>query len=174
MPLSQWGIRSHAARSRGAQEAARLAAVAKVAGVQTAFLSHSHHDAEIAKGLQSFLQSHGWEIYINWEDSDMPDSPSRETAERIQSKLRDFSWFLFLATHHSMTSRWCPWEIGYADGVKPSDAILIIPTTDVLGSTHGSEYLKLYRFIDEAELSGLAVFPPGGGSGEWLRSLSVP
>ena len=42
-------------------------------------------------------------------------------------ELADF--FLFLATRNSMSSRWYPWEIGYADGAKPIDTILVIPTS---------------------------------------------
>lgn len=132
---------------------------AKAANKQTAFLSHSHKDSRLAKSLQAFLQAQGWEIYIDWEDTSMPDSPTRETAEKIQTKIRSLDWFLFLGTQNSMKSRWCPWEIGFANGVKPIDNILIIATTDSAG-THGSEYLQLYRRIDPAQGGGFGAFNP--------------
>ncbi len=121
---------------------------AKAARQQTAFLSHSHKDAQLAKGLQVLLKQQGWDVYIDWEDSTMPETPDRQTAEKIQTKIRQCNWFLFLATPNSTVSRWCPWEIGYADGKKPLDSIFIIPTTDNSGKFYGNEYLQLYRRID--------------------------
>ena len=132
---------------------------AKASRKQTAFLSHSHKDSRLAKSIQAFLKAQGWEVYIDWEDTSMPDSPTRETAEKIQAKIRDLDWFLFLATQNSMSSRWCPWEIGYADGIKPIDNILIVATTDSAG-THGSEYMQLYRHIDAAQGGGFGAFNP--------------
>jgi TIR domain len=141
------------------RKSAEVIREAKAARKQTAFLSHSHKDARIAKSVQAFLHAQGWDIYIDWDDTTMPDSPSRETALRIQSQIRDLTWFLFLATLNSMGSRWCPWEIGYADGVKSYDNILIIPTSDSSGS-HGSEYMQLYRHIDPAQGGGYGAFKP--------------
>lgn len=107
---------------------------------QTAFLCHSHKDVNLAKCVQAFLNYQGWEVYIDWDDASMPDVPNRGTAEIIQEKIRDLMWFLFLATENSMASRWCPWEIGYADGSKKYDSILILPTSNGT-TTHGNEYL---------------------------------
>ena len=142
---------------------------AKAGRKQTAFLCHSHKDARLAKSVQAFLQSTGWEVYIDWDDSTMPDRPNQETASRIQGTIKDLNWFLFLATQNSMDSRWCPWEIGYADGVKPHDSILVIPTSDYTG-THGNEYLGLYRHINSDKTGRYAVFRPDG-NGVWMASL---
>lgn len=156
MPVSQATLLSYAARA-SIQKSAETINFAKASHKQTAFLSHSHKNADLAKGVQSFLQAEGWEVYIDWEDTAMPESPNRETAQRIQAKIRDLNWFLFLATRNSMESRWCPWEIGYADGVKPYDNILILPTSDNSG-THGNEYLQLYRRLDTAQGGGYGAF----------------
>src|SRR5262249_25705220 len=90
------------------------------------------------------------------------ETPNRETAKRIQAKIIELDWFLFLATANSMSSRWCPWEIGYADGKKQIDQIFIIPTQDGQ-KTHGNEYLQLYRRIDLAATGQLGTWRPG----EW-------
>lgn len=132
---------------------------AQAARKETAFLCHSHKDARLAKSVQAFLLAQGWEVYIDWDDATMPDKPNAETALRIKGKIRELIWFLFLATSNSTGSRWCPWEIGYADGVKPHDNILVIPTSDASG-THGSEYIQIYRHVDSAQGGGFAVFKP--------------
>jgi len=144
---------------------------------QTAFLCHSHKDQTLAKGLQTLLAEDGWDVYIDWQDEEMPSSPNKQTATNIKSKIKIVDWFLFLATPNSTVSRWCPWEIGYADAVKANEKILIVPTTDDSGRWYGNEYLQLYRKIDEAsnatkQRSGYAVFNPGSTSGgTWVSGL---
>ena len=61
-----------------------------------------------------------------------------------------------------MASRWCPWELGFADGKKSLDSILIVPTSEGT-SIHGNEYLSLYRHIDHNSLGHLVVRAAGGG-----------
>jgi len=129
-------------------------------GKQTAFLSHSHKDADLAKRLQTFLQKNGWHVYIDWQDTSMPSKPNAVTAEKIRAKIKRLDWFLYLATHNSAASRWCPWEIGYADGVKQHGRIVIVPTVDDSGQSHGNEYLDLYRHVDRANGGGFGVFGP--------------
>jgi len=145
---------------------------ARVQRLPTVFLCHSHLDAAFVKGVATLLEEAGWHVYVDWTDAAMPDTPTRETATRIQRKIVDLDFFLFLATTNSMRSRWCPWEIGYADGKKPIDRILILPTADGAG-THGSEYLLLYRRIDVSTLGRLAVWQPGDTrNGVFIEKLS--
>lgn len=144
---------------------------AQADSAQTAFLSHSHEDRELALGLQVRCQEEGWKIYVDWQDTAMPAIPSRETAELIKSRIRQLTWFLFLATPHSMASKWCPWEIGFADSAKPANRILIVPTSDKSDRWYGSEYLRLYSKIDDAKGGGLALFEAGAQQGTWIRSL---
>jgi len=143
---------------------------AKATGKQTAFLCHSHKDARLAKAVQAFMSEQGWEVYIDWDDPAMPDKPNRETASKIQGRIRSLDWFLFLATQNSMSSRWCPWELGYADGVKQIENILVLPTSDPAGS-YGSEYLDLYRHFMPTKDNGFGVFR-SDGSGVYVRALS--
>ena len=125
-----------------------------------AFLCHAHADQDLVVGLQRILAEHGLDLYIDWQDSAMPASPNRETANRIKEKIRRLPKFLFLATENSTRSRWCPWEIGFADGVKPLESILIIPTKDRSGNHYGNEYLQLYRYLDYAGNYDLRSFGP--------------
>ncbi|WP_176645217.1 toll/interleukin-1 receptor domain-containing protein [Duganella sp. SG902] len=131
---------------RAAQRQTFRKSLLRAHGQRTAFLCHSHKDRELAEGLQVLLAEKGVELYIDWQDTAMPDKPNEETAGRIKLKIKNCDWFLFLATANSMSSRWCPWELGYADGSKPLERIAIVPTMDGL-STHGNEYVGIYRRI---------------------------
>lgn len=157
MAIPQSTLRTYALRA-GFQKSASVVNEAKQMGRQTAFLSHSHRDAELAKGVQGFLQNLRWEVYIDWEDTVMPDKPDRRTAARIQQRIVELDWFFFLATENSMRSRWCPWEIGYADGKKPLDSILILQTQDESGHYYGNEYLQLYRYISATTTGRFCAF----------------
>jgi hypothetical protein len=159
MPISTPQLMAASGRVRVAK--ARSLSEATANRMQTAFLCHSHRDASLAQGLVTLLGESGWSVYVDWEDALMPDTPDRDTAKRIQDKIGTLKYFLFLATENSTSSRWCPWEIGYADGKKPIDDILIIPTVDRSGNFHGNEYLRLYRKIDETTPGTLGVFRVG-------------
>jgi len=96
--------------------------------------------------------------------------PNRETAKRIQARILECGYFLFLATANSMQSRWCPWEIGYADGKKDLDDIFLIRTMDSQG-TYGNEYLELYRRIDYSDTHKLGAWLPSQTHGILVESL---
>lgn len=157
MAIPQLILRTYAA-SAGFTKSAAVVNEAKSIGRQTAFLCHSHKDADLAKGVQGFLQAQGWDVYIDWEDTAMLDKPDRRTAERVQQRIVELDWFFLLATDNSMRSRWCPWEIGYADGKKPLNSILILQTKDSSGHHCGNEYLQLYRYLSANQAGSYAAF----------------
>lgn len=150
------------------QAAARRTGMYKVASVnearanslRTIFLCHSHLDAALASGVQNMLQEAGAKVYVDWQDPAMPSVPNKTTADRIRQKIRSLDYFLFLATDNSTASRWCPWEIGYADGVKESDRVMVMPT-EKAGTIYGNEYLALYRYIDLSDKNELAAWNAG-------------
>jgi len=173
MPISIDDLRAATSRPYRTQVAKSLREAVSM-GKDTVFLCHSHNDRDLVQGVQALLMSSGWDVYVDWQDTSMPDRPNRETAERIQQKIHDLIWFLFLATPNSTRSRWCPWEIGFANGVKPIDSILVIATTDRQGTVYGNEYLDLYRRIDFGTLEQrrvLAAFPPAGTKGTLVENL---
>lgn len=147
------------------------------AGKATAFLCHSHQDRDLAIGLKVLLKEHGWDLYIDWMDEELPSSPTKVTANKIKRKIGELTWFLFLATANSVKSRWCPWEIGFADALKPNEKIVIIPTEDETGAWHGNEYLQLYRRITDAiaadgsNRSGIALFETAADTGTWVSGI---
>lgn len=169
MPITLDQLR--AAGNRVQKSASRTLHEARAAGMETAFLCHSHHDVHLVNGAVTLLQEHGWNIYVDWADETMPETPNAETAAKIKAKIVELNYFLFLATPNSMASRWCPWEIGYADGKKPIDKIFIIPTTDQSGKWYGSEYLQLYRHIDVTSAGAMGAWYPGQTQGTNVRYL---
>jgi hypothetical protein len=132
--------------------------------LRTAFLCHSSKDNTLAQGLVILLQEADWKVYVDYEDTLMPEKPDRTTADRIREKIRSMDFFLFLATPNSVASRWCPWEVGYADGQKRNESILLVQTAEN-GHAYGNEYLDLYRSVDFTSDHGLGVWNPGQSQG---------
>ncbi|XDD44697.1 toll/interleukin-1 receptor domain-containing protein (plasmid) [Leptospira sp. WS60.C2] len=127
---------------------------------KSAFLCHSHKDEALVKGLIVCLKDNGIDLYVDWLDQTLPNSPNVFTAQKIQRRILECDLFLFLATQNSMNSRWCPWEIGYADASVRD--VLIIPTSTT-NETYGNEYLELYESIDLKYLENkynLTVYNP--------------
>ena len=136
-----------------------------------AFLCHSHADADYIKGFIQLLKQENIDVYVDWQDSSMPENTNRDTAVKIQQKIQEADYFFFLATPNSVKSRWCPWEIGYADGVKKYESIFIIPTQDRNGYYYGNEYLQLYQKIDKSQQGPLAFWKPNNENGRYMSSL---
>jgi len=72
---------------------------------QTAFLCHSRTDQRLALGLQQLLKEHGWNLYIDWHDIEMPERPSATTVQKIREQIVKADGFLFFATANSGKSR---------------------------------------------------------------------
>ena len=142
----------------------RLILEARSAGVLTGFLCHSHKDRNLAEGVQKWLSERGCDIYIDWQDEELPSRPNRTTAIKIQKKIRETDRFFYLATQNSSNSKWCPWEIGYADAKKGHHSIIIIPTSNYNGS-YGQEYLNLYRHIHKTDRGSHAIFEASSETG---------
>ncbi len=104
----------------------------------------------------------GCAIYLDCKDAALPAKPDQATAREIKARIAEDEWFIFLATANSIASRWCPWEIGYADCRKAHDKIIILDTKEG-GNWYGNEYLQLYSQISSLkdEPRRLAVFKVG-------------
>ena len=127
---------------------------AREAQYETAFLSYSIYDTELARGLRVMLADRGIKLYLDMEESGN-EIIDKNGAARIRAKIRECQGLIFLATEHSVVSRWCAWEIGYADGARGAERILVLPTRD-LSAQYGNEYLQLYK--EYKPTKGGAVF----------------
>jgi len=127
----------------------------------TIFLSHSHKDREIAKGLIGVLAEQGISVYVDWNDSSMPRITSRATAEKIKERIGEMSLFALLATQNGLNSKWVPWETGVADQKKTASSIFVIPVEDRNGQYAGNEYLQLYQRLELDALGRARIVAPG-------------
>lgn len=161
---------TEAARRRTATRSTVTLEEARVAGRKTVFLCHSHGDQTYVRGFVQLLSEAGWDAYVDWMDDTMPPSPNKVTALRIKRRISQSDYFMFLATPNSVKSRWCPWEIGFADGVKSAEAIMVVQTKSG-GTTYGNEYLELYRRIDFGDKRKMGAWNPGERMGVEVASL---
>ena len=143
---------------------------------KSAFLCHSHKDKELVKGLLVIFEESNLKLYVDWQDHSMPETPDGETAKKIKEKIESSDVFLFLATANSKASRWCPWEIGFADSSKKG--IYIIPTFDENEMTYGNEYLELYSHIDSGTYKtsgrpGYFMRKPGKSAGYAISNANI-
>jgi hypothetical protein len=131
-------------------------------GVKKIFLSHSHKDKDLAQGMINYLATLGIDLYVDWNDSNMPRITNRETANNIKSHISGSDFFLVLATDDAMISRWVPWEIGVADQLKKPDHMAIIPVV-VSGDSEfkGNEYLKLYPRMKLEGIGKIKIYEVG-------------
>ena len=114
---------------------------------QYVFLSHSNLDSDLAKGFVNKACSLGIKVYFDRYDSTLTLPPSGDTAEKLRTHIKNSSHFILLATKNSVAvSRWCPWELGCADGF--CIPISIVQTKDENGQAWGAEYLQIYHSIE--------------------------
>ena len=111
------------------------------------FLSHSNLDSNLATGCVKMVRRLGVNVYFDLYDSTLTLPPSEDTANKLRLRIQKAFHFILLATENSVRqSRWCPWELGCADGnVVP---ISIARTKDDTGKEWGAEYLRLYHSLE--------------------------
>lgn len=175
MAIPQVTLRTKSASYSGLSVNIKNASMTNLSARRSAFLCHSHKDEDLVKGLIVLFQELGIDLYVDWKDHNMPEKPNGQTAKTIQDRIKQTDLFLFLATGNSKESRWCPWEIGYAD--SSLKRIYILPTSEGT-SSYSNEYLELYPKIDLGESnsdgrSGYAVFQPDNTQGTWLSSSAL-
>ena len=108
------------------------------------FICHSFWDPERALAIKGHLEAEGLKVYIDWID-DRVDDP-REMAEHLALKLkmamRCSTRMLYLHTPNTGNSRWCAWEIGYFDAIKPGRILV-----DYAGPERLPGYLGTFRCV---------------------------
>ncbi|WP_421937369.1 TIR domain-containing protein [Phenylobacterium sp.] len=115
------------------------------------FLSHSSRDKTLVLGAKALLERRGLSVYIDWiDDGDLDRAVvDRARAELLRRRMGQCDWLFYAHTPNAALSRWCPWELGYFDGLhRPERRVLVLPILEAGQSYKGQEYLALYDTVD--------------------------
>ena len=117
------------------------------------FISHSFRDQKRVLQLRNLFKDCGFNVYVDWIDDSYlnRENVTSDTADLIKRRIAQSKALAYVATQNITASKWCPWELGIADGLLGK--VCIIPF--VSGNTqeniyHGFEYLGLYPYLDFA------------------------
>jgi hypothetical protein len=115
------------------------------------FLSHSFDDAELILGVKKLIEALDLTVYVDWiEDSGLDRSKvTVKTAALLRARMRSCSSLVYAYSPNSTNSVWMPWELGYFDGFKPTQAWILplVSTSDNEFKNH--EYLGLYPTVEK-------------------------
>jgi ribosomal protein L7/L12 len=120
------------------------------------FLSHSYIDKEKIASVKYYLELLGLSVYIDWIDDGqlVRDRVTKETAERIKSRMKKCKSLIYVFSNNSNSSKWMPWELGYFDGIKGRIAVLPITRFSNINTFRGTEYLGLYPYVTKDQIAG--------------------
>ena len=112
------------------------------------FISHSYLDKEIINALYYTFEACGYTVFIDWKNEELKDRSqiSKQVAQKLKKYMANCKGLLYIATENSSNSKWCPWELGFVDGLKERVAILPI-LNDSLKEYKGQEYLGIYPYV---------------------------
>ncbi len=147
------------------------------------FLSHSYQDKEKIFQVIQLFEETGYKVYIDWkEDAQLERSlVTEKTADLLRKRMKISKSLAYFTTSNIKGSKWCPWELGYFDGLK-NNRCCILPVLDYESSSFkGQEYLGLYPYLDYAPSeSGKYDFWVNNTSGtkhislsNWLKGVNL-
>jgi hypothetical protein len=136
--------------------AAKMARASTRSPSDATFLSHSTTDVEFLPAVITLLEDHGGQVYIDKKDETLPPYTNRETATALRTRIVQSRRFVLFATSRSKDSRWMPWELGIADGVKDSRRVAVLPGVDTAADVTWTEreYLGIYNRVVHGDLQG--------------------
>lgn len=119
------------------------------------FLSHSSDDKEHLPYVISFLENFGGKVYIDKLDEDLPNTTNHETAVQLKDRINTIDKFILFATKNSKDSKWMPWELGIADGIKKYYNIAVLPSAENISEENWAEqeYLGIYKKIVKGRIN---------------------
>lgn len=82
------------------------------------FISHSFLDKKLILTLIDLFNNAGYSVYVDWINDKTLDrnNVSPKTAKVIKNRISDCKGLSYIATGNIINSKWCPWELGLADG----------------------------------------------------------
>lgn len=128
------------------------------------FLSHSSNDIDLLPYIITIIENHDGNVYIDKSDKNLPAITCRKTAAILKDEINKINKFIVFVTPNSKNSRWVPWELGLADGLKSMNDIALFPSHDVANNQNNwieQEYLGLYNSIQLGRFEGKTTY-------EWM------
>lgn len=114
------------------------------------FISHSYLDKSLVLSLVELFNKAGYSVYVDWINDSALDrnKVDQKTAELLRTRMDECKGLAYIATSNIVSSRWCPWELGYADGSKNGRCAILPILKSNNNAYKGQEYLGLYPYID--------------------------
>ena len=113
------------------------------------FISHSYLDKTEIEALYYIFEECGYTVFIDWKQEELQDrnEVSKEVANKLRKYMANCKSLLYVSTKNSSNSKWCPWELGFVDGLNGRVAILPI-LNEENNKYKGQEYLGIYPYVD--------------------------
>ena len=110
------------------------------------FLSYNHKDITIAKFVYNILKNnHGLSVYVDYNDRSFNRNiVDKKTAQTLCNRLNACKSLIYVHSSNSKNSKWCPWEIGLASGLKDFKCAIIPCVNESDSEYDKQEYLTLY------------------------------
>lgn len=123
------------------------------------FLSYNINDKDVVKGIYYVLKNMGFKVYVDFMVDPLMDRSkvTKNTAERIQRRLKNSKSLIYAQSSNSAMSKWMPWELGIVDG--NTSKCFIMPVQKGYETINSrQEYLLLYPVIGVNALGELRVY----------------
>lgn len=116
------------------------------------FLSHSSLDHDEVIILLQLFNKSGYSVYVDWIYDKQLDrsNVTAKTAETLRMRMQQSRGLSYWATDNASHSKWCPWELGYFDGLSNSRCCILPVLTHEASTYKGQEYLGLYPYLQYA------------------------
>ena len=120
------------------------------------FISHSSMDNDLVYTLIGLFNKAKYSVYVDYvEDPQLNRSNvNRITAETLRNRMKACNGLAYISTTNIVTSKWCPWELGYMDSNKNGKCAILPILKSYSNTFKGQEYLSLYPYIDYEKYKG--------------------
>lgn len=119
-------------------------------------MSHSYLDKIQVLALVKLFNTHHFSVYVDWIEDEQLDrnNVNEKTADLLRNRMKQSKCLSYLTTKNITDSKWCPWELGYFDGLKQSKCCTL-PIMEYCSNFNGQEYLGLYPYLEYGSLAGI-------------------
>lgn len=92
------------------------------------------------------MELNGFNVYIDLEDNVLnPKNVNIETAKRLEKIISKSKSILYIHSQNSERSVWCPWELGYGDGINSKISVLEIYVDK---TSYKQVYINMYNCFE--------------------------